>query len=748
MDQYYEQSPRTIFAKFINLRENFSDVCEKNNSFVTLITGDNLYNLQDVSTEVDGVVGSFDSTEQLVTLQFENSQSMEIELTDLENHLNDTITGTSLTVGDWFGTVSKTGDLYSSLASITSKFSYSSRMTLTDINVLIDKSVSQFANINDSVEDLKNNLVSVSDNDGYISARSWLLTLNEWFKRGKESAEAQSPAMDASKPFTVQALYNIVVDAVLSTLSGILLAIRSVFTVVLGIVSSLISNIFKKILESTQGVTVDHNAPNGFIKGPIAFCELSFHSLPTQDYQIYYRNRGGQQAFLWQNDDFSKRRVNIYFQPSYSAETARQWLLDHEYVFQPEGVDQKKRIYYAGTIKRDLPEVTEADQELCEYDNFRMFSSICIDACMRNCWMMANYNHIAGTSGTCALLGADPGSITGITTWQMKYIHIIGIGCEMIWNVHNGLPYNNGISFNTVEQAVHDYVQACADQAANDAIFPQPGVYNFNELFDPGTPYGVIGGAPFVLVPKFAGLDTPIYTHRGWVKDPDAAYCKFDIAISALSELYLANTLPTSFMYTLDSITNNAMISLVAWTSVVTLTAAVVYLKVSKAIRIKKIERSITRTQSIENAKFDYDVNPTKENLDKYAKAVDKYNRMGRIFGWGTYDAANDWIDKADSGNSNPSIVPFVNTISQKAKANSDDLKSDTYGLQRIMTSASNTNEAITSDVYGLQKIMTSASNTNNALTTGTYSLENLYKRIGNVEEIVQHIVDLIKPAD
>lgn len=676
----------SVFRNFIKVRDELGAIAYSNNNCIANLT--NASTIQGNSLNVDGITAKFDDGK--MSIKSYSGTTTTVNISELYDKLDDYIPGTSLTYGDYFNSASNCGDLYAQLSAITSKFSYSSRMTLTDLNGVIDSV--RVNSTNYDVSDLKSQLVAVSDNEGYVSGRNWLICLQNWLNAAKHASDSNSPSLDTTNAFTLAGIYNVIVNVISTVLSAICTALSGVFRVVLTIVGSIISTLFNALSTYfSSETTLDWNATNSFVKGPICATVMYPHwysgfpaySVFGNTYKIMYSECNGIGTFLWRvkKDTYQGMNVNSYLYPCYNYKAVARWLqsaMDNSYITDQDNI---YRIVIYQTFYNNSPGVPENSEseaaEIC-ISSESVETALCVDAFVRFLLSMSTFHH---DDGYWWALGSYAGSTShGSGSFMKAYCNIAEVGLKIVmgWLKHSD-PYH-WATRSMVQSVIKTYVQYMNSDMAN------PLRENYEAFTNAMGTQAIVPGA-YICVGNEEQV-TGFYQSMTYNSTTEQ-YVFTTVWHDGLDErfnLYEVNTVPTgNYFITLKSVTLSEVLSVLAVGLVVATASAVVYTLSSRALALKKTQKSTLRVADINNKREAFLADPTnKQKGTEYAKAVAKYNRLGRLLGWGTYDGVNNWVDAPDgSGDSNivsglkalwtttDSVDGSTNTISSKICASS-----------------------------------------------------------------------------
>lgn len=665
-----------IFTDILNIRDSLSQLAVDNNQRIAALLSDGDQVVSDFCTQVAGVPVSCDGDDLTIG-------SKVISLGGVTNHLSDVVDNSGLTVSDYLETMSSTGDAYSLLGSITTKFSYSNRVSLTDLNAMIDNVVTQ-QSLNYDITSLKDQLLAVSDNEGYVTAKSWLVSVRDWIRSCKEGTDNYSPDLDNTAPNTLSSIYNIistVVETVLTTIFGLLGAI---FGAIFNAIASVLRNLFSNLANYfNSGGTMDITAPNAFVKGVLISCESSrsqyhnLYDLTYQDYSINYCELPSAGFFFWQGQTEFRIRSNAYLTPKYSFSAIAKFIND----VHVNGTDYGTTLPFSITVNT-YDQVTKI---------YRNSNTQCIDYLADN---LLEYQDDDDIAIACAdlkdfslsvaacefyrvlLAGSDYAFVDTASSWQPSdySMRMAALGAVAVMDYLN---FND--PFHTITEA--DLYESITGYLNF--------MYSISTSLDGSTPYIVDFPANSAGVKLHYPLN-PIYVYNklaftneylqstvgmSWSIVSDVLYTDWYYNNSVNNRYVKANCLPCNFFVEYNGVSLSEVMATVVLASIVAISAAVIYTKAAKAIRIKKIKKQSLRSRNLAKLKSDWEADPDNtDKLNAYAQAVDKYNRIGRILHWGSYDAANGWVNSYSSANSVVSAIPQTKSILSKAVSTLQDI--------------------------------------------------------------------------
>lgn len=666
-----------MFKNIIKLRDSLTDCATRNNQFVALAGGSVDPELESGSFQTKGCAVTYNKEAAGgPTVTYQSGGEKTISLSDLEEHLGDPIDDSGYVLGDLFNNASNTGDQYSTLAAITAKYSYSNRMTLTDVNAIID-SGSNVPSDNSEVSSLKDNLVSACDDDGFVTVNSWLSCLSSWFKSAYDAATDHATEIDDREPFVIQAIFDLVVSVIGQVISVILDALAIVFNAIFLIIGTIFKTLWGLFTKTTEGVDTSVNCPNEFVFGPVYHLEISDPDIEgyyPKDRSIYYKEGTSLGVFMWWNEEYTNMNVNAYNAIRYDASTVADWVRSNV-----SKITRTSDGFFWNPNESDMPILPDGETalQLATYDSTKFFECMAVGAFMQQFinihpisqWLKYyEYTHNAIF---------DDGHYDYVTWFGVAIYGSVGssnklynYGAYMVRNVLLGRDPWFGIMFNTIESEVHAYMT----QQFNNGD-------NLNKIM--GTNMGIITNLSDIRSANFPILtsnpndyetcfvETTInadYYTIGWVYNDTDHRIEWGMS-GTMRGLSKADSMPSNFRFKVEQITNNAVLLATSIVAVTATVAAVTVSKVAKALRIKKIKKSIKRMSRLNTAKAAYEENPTKETLNAYAKEVERYNRLGKMFGWGSYDAQNSWVDYPDGGDNVPDVSPLINDVQAKTQS-------------------------------------------------------------------------------
>jgi len=664
-----------LFSSILKLRDDLADCASRNNILSTLSTGVDRYQ-HDASGQIDEILLDYDSADAYLKITNTVTGEYEgIDVVDLPDYLNQVVPGTSITIGDYLQTYSASGDLYSMLGSITAKYSYSNRLSLTNLNQIID-GIGASGSIGYDVKELKNHLLSVVNDEGFISVKVWLTTIKAWFQYCDDEASNQSPSLDETQPYALGGLYSIILNAVTSTLASLFTLMSSCFRGILAVVGAIFSVLFKAISEGVNiSASIDTEAPNLFAKGVAKSFEIDVSMSSNllwstilnslSGYEIKFLQMDSIGMFVWRSDvNDHTLRVNCYIQPSASPESlvstvnsaisegSLSWMTNS--LNEDLGIQRNDRGW--GSLIHWDNLMSDDEENLASADVIYYCACVCASEFQRQ--LKDGPRRATNSAGISTSNYFRYGLISQCTSDSDKAVALPLYGARLVSNlIHNRSLYD-GISTNSLVDAVNKWAGYLFSQ--KDSYVPSL-IHKISSGFDPCTVqanplfcYGVSAedGVGFKTEYSYSGSTVQVSSYS-YVNNP-----------TAKSYFIAANCLPQNFAVTFQAVTSGEWFTLLLISSAATIAAAFVYTKVARAIRVKKIKKDAIRTNRIEQAKQAWADDPSNmSKLNAYAAEVDKYNRMGRILGWGTYDAKNGWIDSSFTGSSEPKTSPIISSV-------------------------------------------------------------------------------------
>lgn len=482
--------------------------------------------------------------------------------------------------------------------------------------------------------------------NGKITALSWMQCMQEMFRTAKSAVDRGTLELDTTKPFIVQSFLSTLVDGLAAGLSVLLTNLSSVLGGLMFALSSVISVVLSKFVNVSNSLQCIPGLLTNYVNGPVKYAQDShvWVNLDAPDvfcvkygcFDVYYIKNGDHyaiNAFLSLQYDSAKAWKKLSKSPKLE-------ILDREY-----GPIKADIMYYR--YRLDEPYIPSALEDL--------YGSLINDPSMyysldQTIAMMADpkavavnlyegicaiqfLTHCVQTVGSYTAFKVDFNSTYGwISTYQ--YDHVAKMkgfsGDDYFWTMIMPIlmfartyhsyditnipdPDFGAVSESTfVEWIQAWYTHFVSNVAASTALGETKEVKVFAKAV--------------MRVDPFIGLDADVLNYR------------------------YVDAIPTVRAITIPSITTDAIRTAAILTAIACAGTAFIGSRVMRYMQVRKQLRQTRRISELNALRDAYANNPTDTSARRaYAKALTQYNWRASILGWGSYDAANGWVNERSS---------------------------------------------------------------------------------------------------
>jgi methyl-accepting chemotaxis protein len=664
------------------MRKQFTDSANSQSDFLQqIVDGSNLTRQTITSSGGNGYVFKPAGTGYDVSILYADGTHESITINDITDFDILSSFGSEFqNFGEFLNDVSDSMDFNSCISSVCSLFSQAPNVSVTDLINYIDKNVNSY---NDSVQQLETLLISNAQS-GKVSQWTFLNILQHVFQDGRTSESGI--AMDNTSAYFVKnAVSTIIVNVIFQALSTIITAVLTMINAVLGLIVSAISALVGALIKGIKsavrtGVTVkDYDSNTNYfdgcacaaavdIGGPIHIPGVGDHFGKAALFEI-----GPYDFYAWSSDDsynvgeYTDRvrsyNVNGFLAMSLHPLRTVQKLINNSagVTFTSSGMNNFLSVStgsFTGAIYSLIDDscyLTTAEQMALMYESastlnayglfnrcFGSFmslvleqnqtyrfeaetydqlpaSSINVNNCERIAisWLAKAINcyNVFGNLDTWFNVFASSGDkLTSlmIATLNIYNDSFVGAGdatSGWFWNRKSNITIiDNGVYSQSVKKYNHP-LGCITTSSSSSKIFLSPDAYT------------IVDSIP---------------SSRTW-SFQNATWAQIALAVG--------------------------LVTVISASIVVATTVGRVKLK---KYAMKKQLSEYSKLQTARNNYIDKDTgkvldDPTGENFNALRKAIRRYNRLGKVFGWGSYDYVNNWNDSS-AASSSSDVINSENT--------------------------------------------------------------------------------------
>jgi hypothetical protein len=552
-------------------------------------------------------------------------------------------------IGEVFSRASSNADTYQVLSQLATKYSYANRVKYNDLLLYTDGLVG------DDVRTIKESLFNATNDEGYVSLHSFLSILQSWKKDVDEAADDESFEIDTTNPFRLECLMNTVISGVYEVASIILTAVKGIWAVIAALILGVINVIMRMVnyVGDLSDVKLDYECNNQFVSGPIIATENITPGNTTipRDGHIYYSSNGGASTFTWWNSDKTKIKMNSYLEPYLKPYQTINWLVDNGYL----SYTKENNISWLY-----IPE---------SYTNWKYGWSHIYDSIPDWCKHSASDpavtpGEVIGSIGTnlvvysIYLAACNNISITGRYQFGIKYVSSSTPG-----TVHPTASSDEKVFFYAIrhllmamdEASYDDFIahqdmdmEQLADNLtswlSNDIL---PKRDSLLQRATSPTALGVVYNYSGSAIDDYVSWNMVLpYTLAGLNQDAVFIDNNGIYQIYTALETMTADCLPVKTGVTLPAFNSDSLKQVFAIIAIATTVATISVTALSVSMAKRRRGKQALRAANINKLREEYLADPTDQaKREAFESASLKFDVFGRVFGWGSYDAANGWFN-------------------------------------------------------------------------------------------------------
>jgi len=554
--------------------------------------------------------------------------------------------------------VKETGDTNTVIGEICGMFQTTQSVSTQSIIEYIDSTIGSNSQ---SINELRQ-LILTNGPEGKLSQYKFLSLLKAIFSSGKSQLENGSLVMNTSGAYFIKNAIGTILLSAVQLIGSILSTILSMVSVVLGVIIAALSNIFQIMGQIIGGavrtdISVNKDSSLNIFNAPLFYVSdngLDDHGrvqyvkgLTDKEARLYVR--GPLCTYAWNNPEYNGGLMaNGFFSLAVHPGRASAFISSR---FNFSYNDDTKLLTFTGVGTDEYPDsiylTTEETYELYCMPNEDLLNL----AFFNRLFLSLNRIHTNGTYGsiTCNMSGIN------------ELLDLSTSGSDVIEKYHNMLDAEFGMLLifalaisrgGTVADCRELFgIQITGDMMTKWAIDVQQGEYHMSgrELYE--TIYYHYGreqvyhhnsahinlnltASPSIL----GGLMSQSGIEVSYGYDPECSVTE----------------IPTDGMFSFPNVTWNDVLWAVAIMGLVT-TATIVAVAVGKTAykkwSTKKQLNQYSKLMEARSAYIDSDGNIVGGNAEYKAfyKQIKKYNKWGRLLGYGTYDPTNNWTNAIES---------------------------------------------------------------------------------------------------
>lgn len=538
--------------------------------------------------------------------------------------------------------VNQYGEMYNLLGEISQGYITNVKQSASQlIGVIQSKS-----GINNSDKERLISAIQCAQDSGSISQEAWLSILTTIFKQSENqvSGSTMVPVTDSAYALTsVIQIVTSVIKSIMSTILTLLVVILQGIYKVIAIALQGLVSLVQSFTNTEIEIKQDDNT--SYIKGSncIIFKDYGDRKVDViyngddKDYYSPYMNgilnsHPGIDMFFWQQTDhdfFINGRMILNVEPT----RFHNYLASKITYTSTHGGTQ-----YIATINSNLYPLPSEDSTDSFYLTDEESIRIKYDSEYADQVMMASL---------CAMglpLVSNQGQIqfndiSSVGSFNDITIYDLGGLCAFYGYTTNFLDFkqsSNVIMYRKMWTAIQSYCDGSS-------------VIDWGDIFHIITADNV----PGILYStseqySYSQLDEIITSWLGcyfqWLTSPENRVSFiFNNTYRRNMPRYVVDAIPSGYTFTPGQFSVAELVTAVA-TIAITATAIFIGGKLIKRAIVNKTRISqLRRTQNINNLRSAYIANPTSSNAKELNKAINRYNRIGGLLGWNSYDLTNNW---------------------------------------------------------------------------------------------------------
>lgn len=668
----------SVFKQFIALRDKLAEHVQHGLDALNLIsTGD------DSIVLTNDVLPAFDDKTVKVengTLTLYNPDGTICAVKNYEDvkDLDEYIEGYDIKWSELVDNISDGAATYQLMGDLMSKFSYTNRISYSDVSNYMDKyDVSDKSVLYDS-------LFSATDEEGYISRTNFVVIVKQWFNNAKAAVTGNSYSVDTTNPYSLQVIMNILSEVVSTVITIVCTALTIAFGVIGVLVSailSLVSQIIGK-LDTFALMSVDPNAITNYIKGPVIAVDglESYVTLHVSEpFRVTLTESNGLAIITWPKDfdDYSKGlRVNGYLYPCWKGLPLIRKFLQAG-VISIIDRDDDSSLNYDQVVFSHADTIAEVRSHAMYPDNLRygdnespidkreIALSLMVDHLIRS---MRGYKRVYDSVPDYYFsVVLAPSPATGMDEMG-KYLLALG---NIIQYIHDNPSASDEQIYDNCESMLSTGLNELTNYI-KDVVFPNRNVigttYDNTQNAACSVESGTHGGGwdrfPLLRSVLLGTENNGFYIpQEGTVLRLVGKYNP-----SIVDETIITDTVPTDFGISLPAFDADQVTSFMVAAGIVATLTSLASSMLKKAINKRRYAKQALRADKLDKLREAYLEDPTNATKQKdFQNAAYRYNKLGKWFGWGTYDAANGWVDTSTGTALTLSSLDTDNTASNQA---------------------------------------------------------------------------------
>jgi hypothetical protein len=636
------------FLNIVKIRDSLGELSETNFEVLTEIANGNvsetwrkrINDFYTVTIEGDTIRTSNNSGTQLKSMKFTDISSL---------YTTGIADDSDISYGMVIDDVAVGANLYEKLSQVSAKFAYTDRVKLTDIDVIINDWNSGEG------KTLKNYLYQAANREGYLTSSAFFTTLNEWMKCISGALDDNSVELDQSNPYAYADLFNVLVQTIGTFITLLISALKGIFAVLLTVIAAVIRIISSAFEAITSKLDMIYNidCANDFVAGPMLSTIIYTSAEPNgvdwgthafgydHDRRIHYAEDKGIALFTWWNDNYDGLKVNAYmypyFKPGCYTQLINANVLEYTNVL-GEGPRLKGHPEnLTDSVLSSLDHYTDSELPA---DEIEVLKSLFLGNIIRSI-ISFNDGWSGGVYDTW-YIDVNPLNSPSVNWKADQKIQFWG-GRLLVW----GTPSTQTSYAKPLGEA---YTELYVDMIIpyNTSILGIQSTINPEDI-----QYNTDIGKWIRFLSPMEGTNILQRAYNPFVPDSNK-YWRFNNTNGPSNDMdYMVDCIPSDFGIRLPRVVTDKMIFLTEMLAVGVTIAAIGYSVIGRIMRKKKLYKQYVRSKKIADAKALADEHPDDpQYVNAYIDEVIRYDRLGKWFGWGSYDMQNAWFDGPSASSS------------------------------------------------------------------------------------------------
>jgi len=588
------------------------------------------------------------------------------------------------TTVDLVNKLSESTTVYESISDLCTKYSYTNRVPLTDIFNQLDQVPSA------EVQSFKNDLFMISTKDGYVTLPTFIKMADNYFGKAKEATDDEALEVDTTNPFTLQAVINVALFIISSALSAICTALSGVFggfMLAIGAIIQLLTNMWSA-LNTQAEYEYDPTSGNTFVCGPVMmvdgfrrYCSPGWNSVVIpHNRHVYYKDRGGVAGFIWLNDDYSDYRTNCYLEAFYKPMEAFEFLINKgafSLTGDGLGISNLSVNYSILRTLYDNDSIPNYDGDnSAPISKVEVIASLAMGLLIQEIICYGN-THDMSTPPSIGIQGFFNNTDPTISDGQDEKLTFRCAQLLIETHFFGGSTLEEQLKF-IMDNGYDSKVAQCfTSWLAADVLSHGANFYCRATTWEGcsvlSTSIGSSSNWPMIY--SFAPLHPMILSEASGPKCREQEY----------SGSLLSDCLPSTFGITLPKLNLGQVVQLLEVMAIIVIASAIAITPLRVKMAKRRYGKEALRADNINKKRTEYLNDPTNAaKRDAYESAALKFDLGGKWFGWGSFDAANGWVNSGPADSYTDSIK--FNQMFSKQQSLNNDLSSLITQIRNLIT--------------------------------------------------------------